>query len=968
MKKILALAGIALLVACGDDVTQINQNGLEVVESVGDLPKCSGSNEGEQAYVKGELSPRICIEGEWFATKTSEAPDFSCKTEELKDGSGLKIVCNGDSIGVVLNGEKGKDGKNGKDGKDGEDGEDGNDGNDGVNGSGCSMTDRTESTITVVCGDSTMVIELGTGSSGDELEPDSERIVVSLDSLAGFSQKGPFLKGSKVFLYELSDGRTLKQTNGNFTSYITREDGRYKFSARDLASQYAMIEVEGNYRNEVTGNPSNAAIRLRALTDMRKRSNANVNLLTTLEFDRVYYLVTREHKTVKQAKIQAQKEILDAFYIDTTKVTASSEDLDVFGEGEGNAALLAISILLQRDTTETALTVLMTEIANGLETTGKWDDLAARAAVAKWALEVDSGDASRLNDFRYNVYKWGLGEVPEFEKHIRRFASLESGLGICGSESNPVGLVKNVTNPYFGEFYAEDYLDVINKTRFICEDGNVGKWHVASDIQKDTLNWGHDAKKGDFRYGQINDELTYVYDGNYWRHGTDLDGVVGFGCLDDYKDTVLEVAGSWFKCVGDTNIWIDESYFKTAWREATDIEKDTVGWGHVDEEGAVRNGKINTNLTYVYEKGNWRLGTEMDSLLSKACMDSTEGDTSAIALNGVYYVCDANACGRFGPYCKKYDPEMGWICLQYECEEPLGHRWTAAPRIYNDTYAYREECKKGDNGAFGKDSLVPGALNPEIIYVCDRGEFRMADSIEVHGGKGCTSYNRDTVLMLANQYSYYKCTENNWEIDLDSLNFGTVEDTAGNVYKTVGIKTQIWMAENMRLEVEGSTCDSDADTCAKYGRLYRWTAAVGKTDLECGYGQGCYFETSVQGICPDGWHVPSREEWKVLFEAVGGADRAGEKLKSKSGWAQNGNGLDIYGFNMLPAGSGGMYGGVSGVGTTDAFVWSSTDVDGMDAYDADFYADYHDAPLTRRDKRDYFSVRCVMDTAPAGQN
>ena len=116
MKKFFALTGIALLVACGDDVTQINQNGLEVVESVGDLPKCSGSNEGEQAYVKGELSPRICIEGEWFATKAGDASDFSCKTVELKDGSGLKIVCNGDSIGVVLNGEKGKDGKNGKDG------------------------------------------------------------------------------------------------------------------------------------------------------------------------------------------------------------------------------------------------------------------------------------------------------------------------------------------------------------------------------------------------------------------------------------------------------------------------------------------------------------------------------------------------------------------------------------------------------------------------------------------------------------------------------------------------------------------------------------------------------------------------------------------------------------------------------------------------------------------------------------
>ena len=970
MKKFLALAGIALLVACGDDVTQINQNGLEVVESVGDLPKCTGDNEGEQAYVKGEPSPRICIEGEWFATKTGDASDFSCKTVELKDGSGLKIVCNGDSIGVVLNGEKGKDGKNGKDG---EDGKDGDDGEDGANGSGCSMTDRTDSTVTVKCGDSTMVIELGAGSENGELEPDSERVAVSLDSLAGFSQKGPFLKGSKVFLYELSDGRTLKQTNGNFTSYITRDDGRYRFSARDLASQYAMIEVEGNYRNEVTGNPSNAAIRLRALTDMRKRSNANVNLLTTLEFDRVYYLVTRGDKdgkklTVKQAKAQAQKEIFDAFYIDTAIVAGSSEDLDVFGEGDGNAALLAISILLQRDTNETALTVLMTEIANGLETTGKWDDLAARAAVAKWALEVDSGDTSRLNDFRNHVYDWGLGSVPEFEKHIRRFASIESGLGICGSDSVRVGLVKNATNPYFGEFYAEDYLDVNNKTRFICEDGYAGKWHVATDIQKDTLNWGHDAKEGDFRRGQINRELMYVYENGNWRHGTDLDSVVGFGCLDDYKDTVLEKAGSWYKCVGDTAILIDDLTINTAWREATDIEKDTVGWGNAHNyEGDVKNGRVNTGLTYVYEDDNWRLGTEMDSLLKKACMGSTEGDTSAVAIDGAYYVCEKQESCEMVT-CKEYDPQSG-MCLNVACQDPLEIQWTPAPDIYNDTYVLRDECKKGDNGAFGKDGLVPGELKQENIYVCDAGEFRMADSIEVHGGKGCTSYNRDTVLMLADQYSYYRCTENNWEIALDSLNFGTVKDTAGNEYKTVGIKTQIWMAENMRLEVEGSICTPDADTCAKYGRYYTWAAAIGKSETDCGYGHSCFFDAKVRGICPDGWHVPSREEWNVLLDAVGGADRASEKLKSKSGWVQNGNGLDTYGFNMLPAGYFFISNGVEqfyGTGIC-SYVWTSTDYNGMDAYDADFI-DTHNTFMSSRVKRNYHPVRCVKDTAPADHN
>ena len=77
--------------------------GVEVVASVEDLPKCEKDNQGEQALVKGESSVRVCVDGKWFVTKEStkdtvyvEDGDFSCTTKELKDKSGLKIVCNGD--------------------------------------------------------------------------------------------------------------------------------------------------------------------------------------------------------------------------------------------------------------------------------------------------------------------------------------------------------------------------------------------------------------------------------------------------------------------------------------------------------------------------------------------------------------------------------------------------------------------------------------------------------------------------------------------------------------------------------------------------------------------------------------------------------------------------------------------------------------------------------------------------------
>jgi len=59
----------------------------------------------------------------------------------------------------------------------------------------------------------------------------------------------------------------------------------------------------------------------------------------------------------------------------------------------------------------------------------------------------------------------------------------------------------------------------------------------------------------------------------------------------------------------------------------------------------------------------------------------------------------------------------------------------------------------------------------------------------------------------------------------------------------------------------------------------------------------------VRGVCPKGWHLPSKSEWDTLIDTVGGwYTAAGSMLKSTSGWSDNGNGTDAYGFAALPAG------------------------------------------------------------------
>ena len=56
----------------------------------------------------------------------------------------------------------------------------------------------------------------------------------------------------------------------------------------------------------------------------------------------------------------------------------------------------------------------------------------------------------------------------------------------------------------------------------------------------------------------------------------------------------------------------------------------------------------------------------------------------------------------------------------------------------------------------------------------------------------------------------------------------------------------------------------------KFGLLYRWTAAVGKSEAECGYRDKCGLSGKVRGVCPVGWHLPDSTEWEALFIGVGG--------------------------------------------------------------------------------------------------
>ena len=178
-----------------------------------------------------------------------------------------------------------------------------------------------------------------------------------------------------------------------------------------------------------------------------------------------------------------------------------------------------------------------------------------------------------------------------------------------------------------------------------------------------------------------------------------------------------------------------------------------------------------------------------------------------------------------------------------------------------------------------------------------------------------------------------------------------IDDRDGQKYKIVKIDRLWWFAQNLNYETENSHCYNDSTKyCDKYGRLYTWAAAVGKSEEECGERRVCNLSLPVQGVCPSGWHVPSNYEWNDLFVFVGGDKVAGEVLRNSSEG----------GFALLYAGRINFAGDFVQEGRS-ACIWSSNEVDDYDSYYVDFYYTYSKVFLEDADKTDGYSVRCVKD-------
>ena len=372
------------------------------------------------------------------------------------------------------------------------------------------------------------------------------------------------------------------------------------------------------------------------------------------------------------------------------------------------------------------------------------------------------------------------------------------------------------------------------------------------------------------------------------------------------------------------------------------------------------------NAVYVCADSAWKnvSETEKTTCSAEALSDSSgfkivcDGDSVGVVKNGANGKTgakgDAGKNGASGEGCKLVDGpvlEAGSSLVQ-----------TSFVICGSDTLTLSdgrpgEGCDISDGGD-GTVSVVCGDVSTTLYKAFCGGKvynpdsnFCAADSlVPLCGGK---SYDleesfcfADSIVSLCGGKTYDLnssfCVENLivpqskklvWDLMNSEIEYEIfVDDRDGQVYRSVKIGEQVWMAENLNYAMDESSCYGDySENCQKYGRFYTWYAMM--------------------SACPTGWQRPLKSDFNTLIATVGGADMAGKALKSTNGWMDNGNGTDNYGFSALPQDD------------WDTYFWIGDHIEGSDGkmivQNIGLFAAYDEISISDIDPTFKNAVRCI---------
>ena len=368
----------------------------------------------------------------------------------------------------------------------------------------------------------------------------------------GLAQNGPYADSSIVKLTAL-DESTLESTEQVFTGIVDGGFGGYSVKAESLKSNIARVSVTGKYLEAKSGRLSEKELTLYALTDLNVHDSVNVNLFTTLEYERVRELVKNKKLSFADAKKQARNELLDAFHVAIKDEKGNDVNFDdpekwsVYGirdieNRDEDKVLMGLTAVFSAFN-ENYVESLIKTIAEDFAKDGKWDDDSTRKSVANAAYNLNesilSGDViipANLDAIRNTMTKWRSiyttgfdlsnlsgGILPDFESVIDGFWLAEYGLDKCDNSN-----LGKVAKTSFGKY-------------FTCKNDDRTRtgirWLSSSALESNTYGIKCDGTDYFMTPGGVDSSLI-VCDFGKWRSALDVERKVGL-CTSE-KENSLE--------------------------------------------------------------------------------------------------------------------------------------------------------------------------------------------------------------------------------------------------------------------------------------------------------------------------------------------------------------------------------------------------------------------------------------------
>ena len=359
----------------------------------------------------------------------------------------------------------------------------------------------------------------------------------------GLAQNGPYADSSIVKLTAL-DESTLESTEQVFTGIVDGGFGGYSVKVESLKSNIAQVSVSGKYLEAKSGRLSEKELTLYALTDLNVHDSVNVNLFTTLEYERVRELVKNKKLSFADAKKQARNELLDAFHVAIKDEKGNDVNFDdpekwsVYGisdieNRDEDKVLMGLTAVFSAFN-ENYVESLIKTIAEDFAGDGKWDSDSTRRKIADVAYNLNvsilSGDViipADIESIRRTMTRWrsiyttgfDLSDIasnvilPDFESVIDGFWLAEYGLDKC--DNSNLGTVAKTS---FGKY-------------FTCKNDDRTRtgihWLSSSVLEMKT--YGIKCESTDYFITETTDRtpFSYVCDYGKWRNALDVEGKVG---------------------------------------------------------------------------------------------------------------------------------------------------------------------------------------------------------------------------------------------------------------------------------------------------------------------------------------------------------------------------------------------------------------------------------------------------------